>query len=121
MIGGIGGSGFIGTLLVRALRASGHSVRIIDRARSAAFPDLHVEADVRDPKGLAAAGAGCTALYNLAAEHNDNVQPRPLYHDVNLGGAQHVCAVTQDRGGFRPAKARQHLRPCSFRLRAAAT
>jgi GlcNAc-P-P-Und epimerase len=97
-VGVIGGSGFIGTLLVRALRASGHSVRIIDKARSAAFPDLHVEADVRDRDGLAAACAGCTALYNLAAEHSDNVQPRSLYHDVNVGGAEHVCAVAEDHG-----------------------
>jgi nucleoside-diphosphate-sugar epimerase len=98
MIGVIGGSGFIGTVLVRALRESGHSVRIIDKARSVAFPDLHVEADVRDQEGLAAACAGCSALYNLAAEHADDVQPHSLYHEVNVTGAKHVCAVAEHHG-----------------------
>jgi nucleoside-diphosphate-sugar epimerase len=36
MIGVIGGSGFIGNALVRALRQAGHEVRIIDRAPSLA-------------------------------------------------------------------------------------
>jgi GlcNAc-P-P-Und epimerase len=98
MIGVIGGSGFIGTALVRALRAGGHSVRIIDKARSAAFPDLCVEADVRDREGLGAACGGCDTLYNLAAEHRDDVEPRSLYHAVNVAGAEHTCAVAEQHG-----------------------
>ena len=58
MIGVIGGSGFIGTALVRALRAGGHSVQIIDKAKSAAFPELLVEADVRDREGLVRDASG---------------------------------------------------------------
>ena len=98
MIGVIGGSGFIGTALVRALRAGGHAVRIIDKAKSAALPDLCIEADVRDREGLAAACDGCDVLYNLAAEHRDDVKPRSLYHAVNVTGAEHTCAAAEQHG-----------------------
>ena len=44
----LGGSGFIGTQLVRTLVASGHRVRIGDIAPSKTFPDLRVDCDVRE-------------------------------------------------------------------------
>ncbi len=97
-IGVIGGSGFIGTALVRALRDRGHSVRIIDQIMSTAFPDLYVDADVRDREGLAAACAGCDILYNLAAEHRDDTEPRSLYDQVNVTGAEHTCAAAMRHG-----------------------
>ena len=98
MIGVIGGSGFIGTALVRALRQDGREVRIIDRRPSRTFPDICVEADVRDRATLTAAVAGCTTLYNLAAEHRDDVQPASLYHETNVVGAEHVCAAAEAHG-----------------------
>jgi GlcNAc-P-P-Und epimerase len=98
MIGVIGGSGFIGSALVRALRRSGHEVRIVDRAPSEAYPEAWVEADVRDRAALTAAVAGCTTLYNLAAEHRDDVQPASLYYQTNVTGAEHVCAAAEAHG-----------------------
>lgn len=98
MIGVIGGSGFIGTALVRALRESGQRVRIIDRAKSSAFPDLCARADVRERDRLLEACAGCDVLYNLAAEHRDDVEPRALYDEVNVVGAEHTCAVAEQHG-----------------------
>jgi GlcNAc-P-P-Und epimerase len=95
VIGVIGGSGFIGTALVRALQRTGHRVRIIDRAPSKASPELWIEAEVRDREALTAAVAGCTTLYHLAAEHRDDVRPASLYHDVNVTGAEHVCAAAE--------------------------
>jgi GlcNAc-P-P-Und epimerase len=98
MIGVIGGSGFIGSALVRALRQSGHEVRIIDRRRSRTYPDAWVEADVRDRAKLIAAVAGCTTLYNLAAEHRDDVRPASLYRETNVVGAEHVGAAAEAHG-----------------------
>lgn len=92
----IGGSGFIGTELVRQLLAGGHQVRIIDKNRSAAHPDLWTFADVRDVKALAAAVRGSDVIYNLAAEHKDNVQPRSLYDEVNVDGAANVCRAAEE-------------------------
>jgi GlcNAc-P-P-Und epimerase len=93
--GVIGGSGFIGSALVRALRRAGHEVRIIDRAPSRAYPDAWIEADVRDGEALLQACRGCDVLYNLAAEHRDDVRPLELYHQVNVMGAQHTCEVAE--------------------------
>ena len=67
-VGVIGGSGFIGTWLVDALRARGDPVRIIDIEPSERFPELSVGADVSDRAALLEACRGCDLLYNLAAE-----------------------------------------------------
>ena len=95
MIGIIGGSGFIGTALARALSAQEHEIRLIDLEPSRAYADRWQRADVRDLPGLSDAVAGCTTLYHLAAEHRDDVRPATLYHDVNVKGAQHVCAAAE--------------------------
>jgi nucleoside-diphosphate-sugar epimerase len=87
----IGGSGFIGTRLVRQLQGAGHVVRIVDKAASSAFPDLVTTCDVRDEAGLVDACAGADVIYNLAAEHRDDVRPLSLYDEVNVGGARNTC------------------------------
>jgi nucleoside-diphosphate-sugar epimerase len=98
VIGAVGGSGFIGSALARALKQAGHEVRIIDRAPSRAYPDAWIEADVRDRAALLQACRGCDVLYNLAAEHRDDVRPLELYHQVNVGGAEHTCQVAEELG-----------------------
>lgn len=98
MIAIIGGSGFIGTALVRVLLAQGHAVRIIDTQPSEAFAHAWVRADVRDPQALAAALEGAEVIYSLAAEHRDDVRPRSLYHDVNVRGAAHVVEAAEAHG-----------------------
>lgn len=97
----LGGSGFIGTRLVAALRDAGHGVRIFDKAPSAAFPDLVMRGDVRDAAAVATALAGCDAAIDLAAEHRDDVQPASLYAEVNLGGARNVVAAAAAHGVSR--------------------
>lgn len=98
----IGGSGFIGTELTRQLVAAGKKVLIVDKARSAGFPELWYGADVRSPAALRAAFSsvsdGIEAVYNLAAEHKDNVRPLSLYDEVNIGGARNVCLVAEEAG-----------------------
>jgi hypothetical protein len=37
-------------------------------------------------------------LYNLAAEHKDNITPLSLYEEVNVGGARNVCDVAEKAG-----------------------
>jgi GlcNAc-P-P-Und epimerase len=97
-VGVIGGSGFIGTWLVDALRARGHEVRIIDVEPSARFPERSVKADVGDRAALLEACRGCGLLYNLAAEHRDDVRPRERYQQVNVQGAANTCAVAEALG-----------------------
>jgi nucleoside-diphosphate-sugar epimerase len=94
----IGGSGFIGTRLVRRLLALGHEVRIFDLEESKAFPELCRRGDVRDQDQLLAACQGCEVIVNLAAAHRDDVRPISLYHEVNVGGAEITIKVAEELG-----------------------
>jgi nucleoside-diphosphate-sugar epimerase len=90
-----GGSGFIGTRLVDVLLADGHSVTIFDKVSSAKYPQLVTIGDVRDKDVLVGATQNIDIIYNLAAEHADDVTPLTLYADVNIGGAHNVVAAAQ--------------------------
>lgn len=83
-----GGSGFIGTRLVKELLDAGHDVRIFDKAMSASYPDICLIGDIRDPDAVDRAVKGVDLVYNLAAEHKDDVRPISLYYEVNAGGAK---------------------------------
>jgi nucleoside-diphosphate-sugar epimerase len=50
---------------------------------------------VRDRDALYEACRGCDVVYNLAAEHRDDVRPVALYHQVNVVGAQNTCDVAE--------------------------
>lgn len=94
----IGGSGFIGTRLVRRLLSNEKmSVQIIDKAPSQVYPDLVTLGDVRSVKQLRASIANESVIVNLAAEHKDDVRPLSLYDEVNVGGAKNICAVARER------------------------
>jgi nucleoside-diphosphate-sugar epimerase len=94
----IGGSGFIGTCLVRHLRQrEGSPVQIVDKVASRRFPDLTRVADVRSPDALRTVIPEQAVLVNLAAEHRDDVSPRSLYDDVNVDGARNVCRVANEK------------------------
>lgn len=69
-----GGTGFLGSALVRRLVTAGAGVRVLDnnsRGRASRLDDLdgrfeYVEADVRDPKAVIAACAGIDVVCHLA-------------------------------------------------------
>lgn len=95
----IGGSGFIGTRLVRRLKNNEHSqVKIIDKAPSKSFPDLTTLGDVRSIDELRTSISQNSVIVNLAAEHRDDVRPLSLYDDVNVGGAKNICTVAREKG-----------------------
>jgi nucleoside-diphosphate-sugar epimerase len=90
-----GGSGFIGTCLVHDLIENCHEVVIFDKRKSEVYPDLCIVGDVRDQSALAQALRGVDAVYHLAAEHRDDVQPASLYYDVNVGGAKNLVIAAK--------------------------
>ena len=94
----VGGSGFVGTRLIKRLLAAGHTVRIADKNDSKTYPELRVFADVREPQTLSAALKGSDVVINLAAEHRDDVTPKSLYDDVNVTGAENVCNACRELG-----------------------
>lgn len=92
----LGGSGFIGTRLVAKLLEQGHTLRIADKRPSERYPELWMNCDIRNIDDVRKACEGVTVIYNLAAEHTDNVKPISLYYDVNVEGTRHVCQVASE-------------------------
>lgn len=90
-----GGSGFIGTRLIENLLLDEHSVKIFDKSMSEKYPELTTIGDVRDLDALTKACKDIDIIYNLAAEHADNVTPLSLYDDVNVGGAENVVSAAK--------------------------
>lgn len=90
-----GGSGFIGTRLIDELLKSDHSIKIFDKVNSLKYPHLTTIGDVRDENALINTCKGIDIIYNLAAEHADDVSPKSLYADVNIGGAKNVIAAAK--------------------------
>lgn len=94
----IGGSGFIGTRLVRRLRSKEQLVvQITDKVLSKAYPDVVTLGDVRSVEQLRTSIANESVIVNLAAEHRDDVRPLTLYDEVNVGGARNICIVANER------------------------
>jgi dTDP-L-rhamnose 4-epimerase len=64
-----GGSGFIGSRVVRALTGAGHAVRVLDLVPPASAPSSveTVIGDVRDPEAVRSALAGVDAVHHHAA------------------------------------------------------
>lgn len=124
----IGGSGFVGTRLVKRLLDSGYHVKIADKRKSVTYPDLWVRCDIRNtpaetndfPESITDAASapgkhdeavkampmksllevlkGSDVVINLAAEHRDDVTPRSLYDDVNVQGSENVCNACTELG-----------------------
>lgn len=82
----IGGTGYIGRNLTRALVAKGQDVRVLSRGAQGPFADLadHVETvpvSLTDAEGIAAAMEGIDTVYNLA-KSMDTTWEEALKNDV---------------------------------------
>lgn len=94
----IGGSGFIGTRLCQMLAANPNcDFLIYDKVLSPVFPEKCVIGDVRDLPSLRERIPSGTRIVNLAAEHRDDVKPRSLYDEVNVGGARNIVRVASEK------------------------
>jgi len=97
----IGSTGFIGQHLVRALAASGSTVRVMARTPSA-LPDSVraaatsvAEGDVRDPAAVAAAIAGCRRVVHLVAGAPEGWKE---YERLYIDGTRHVAQACLTHG-----------------------
>ena len=91
----IGGSGFIGSRLVEKLKESKHEYVIYDKKQSLLYSDTVIIGDVCDRESLVCACKNVETIYNLAAEHRDDVTPTSLYYDVNVKGAENIVYAAE--------------------------
>lgn len=96
----IGGTGFIGRALTRALVAKGQDVRVLSRGKHGPFPDLPDEVEtlgvsLYDKAALVDAMRGIDVVYNLARSL-EGTWDDALKHDV--GVALRIAEACQEAG-----------------------
>jgi dihydroflavonol-4-reductase len=101
-----GASGFIGSNLVHALAARGHSVKALMRSGSdsrglAGAPFERIEGDVGDPEKLKSALRGCDWCFHVAASYHLWLRDyRPMYA-ANVDGTRNVIEAAASGGCSR--------------------
>ncbi len=106
-----GGAGFIGSHLVAALGAAGHTVRVLDNLSSGRRENLAglklerplIQADIRDAAALRDAMCGIDWVFHQAALVSvfDSVERPVDNHDINLTGTLRVLEAARAAGVSR--------------------
>jgi dihydroflavonol-4-reductase len=98
-----GGTGFVGTHVVRALLDRGDAVRCLVREGNSAanLEGLDAErapGDLRDPASLRRALTGVDELYHVAADYRLFLRdPKEIYR-TNVEGTEHILRAAADAG-----------------------
>ncbi len=101
-----GGTGFVGSHVVRALLARGRSVRCLVRAKSARtnLEGLDVElstGDLTDLASVHSAVRGCRVVYHCAADYRLGARRPAEIFDANVGGTDNVLRAAAEAGAER--------------------
>lgn len=95
----IGGSGFVGTRLIKFLdKNGGVNIINIDKSPSKAYPDITKICNVLDGSVLSECLVEQDLVVLLAAEHRDDVTPVSLYYDVNVKGMHNTLTAMEKNG-----------------------
>lgn len=93
-----GGTGYLGSAIVRSLHAAGHEPVVFSRhATTAGLPGRAVDGDVRDTHGITAALDGVDAVCHTAALVALWRRDPSEFDAVNIGGLQSVLAAARAR------------------------
>ena len=91
----IGGSGFVGSFLIKDLH--NYKVGNLDKNPSPFFDNITVNGDIRNLDEIKIP-MGTKSVVLLAAEHRDDVSPISLYYDVNVQGTKNVLQAMDNAG-----------------------
>jgi farnesol dehydrogenase len=94
-----GGTGYLGSAIVRALARAGHEPIAFSRHASAAGgPGRAIDGDVRDTRAVTAAAAGVDAICHTAALVALWRRDPSEFDAVNVGGLQSALSATREHG-----------------------
>tara|TARA_B110000503_G_scaffold12539_1_gene17066 strand:+ start:9541 stop:10518 length:978 start_codon:yes stop_codon:yes gene_type:complete len=93
----VGGSGFVGSLLLKKLQ--GKQVINFDKNESPFFNKITKVVDIRVKKDISFPD-NTESVVLLAAEHRDDVSPTSLYYDVNVEGTKNILEA-MDRANVK--------------------
>lgn len=98
-----GGSGFVGSAVVRELLEAKHDVRVLVRTSSDCsnlhgLPVQRIEGDLRDPDSLKQALSGCESLFHLAADYRLWVVDASQMYEANVTGTANVMRAATAAG-----------------------
>ncbi|HXP96352.1 MAG TPA: hopanoid-associated sugar epimerase [Telmatospirillum sp.] len=101
-----GATGFVGSAVVRALLAAGHSVRVLarpgsDRRNLAGLPISLAEGSLEDNDSLRAAVGGCQFLFHAAADYRLWVRDPAAMLRTNVDGTQNLMRAAMAAGVSR--------------------
>ncbi len=94
----IGGSGFVGSFLIKELIIK-EKIQNLDKNQSPFFPEKTIIGNILNKQDLNL-GSDIKSLVLLAAEHRDDVSPTSLYYDVNVKGTKNVLEA-MDKAGIK--------------------
>lgn len=91
----IGGSGFVGSFLIKEL----HNFKVgnIDKNLSPFFDNITTNGDIRNLNEIKIP-KDTESVVLLAAEHRDDASPTSLYYDVNVQGTKNVLQAMDNAG-----------------------
>lgn len=93
-----GGTGYLGSAIVRALDRAGHEPIVFARAAGAAkLPGVAIDGDVRDTRAVTAAAARAEAICHTAALVALWRPDASEFDAVNVGGLQSVLSAARER------------------------
>lgn len=101
-----GGTGFVGSAVVRHLAAGGHRVRALarpgsDRCLLADLPVEIADGDLTDPISLRRILHGCGWLFHVAAFYSLWARDRRQFYDINVEGTRRILRAAADAGATR--------------------
>ena len=91
-----GGSGFVGSSLIRLLKKANIPYINFDKQCSE-IDRFNFKGDITSISDLRAGIKDCNLIVHLAAEHRDDVSPISLYDQVNIQGTMNICKIASER------------------------
>jgi nucleoside-diphosphate-sugar epimerase len=96
-----GGTGFVGSHLVRRLLAKGHQIVSLDKSPGLFDDELRssgaslITGSVTNAEDVNSAIEGCELVYHLASPFGDILQPDKVYWDIEVNGTRNVLEAAE--------------------------